>query len=198
MGITKRQTHIPSTIRRVVRPSLIAASAFVFATSVPAAAIPAPAGLHESSKLKAISTSVAKKTVQVMCANEDDAWRAQAEAGVLGPTADPSAGMGGLAKPGASTLYLAWSTCDFLLERLRDGHPDLIEVAASILTLVHESVHLRGVREESVTDCTALMLMPSVAVKFFHFKAGSITLSNLMFYARLAHGAKPASYKTLC
>lgn len=37
----------------------------------------------------------------------------------------------------------------------------------AILTLAHESVHQRGISDESVTDCTAYPLVPGLAANFF-------------------------------
>lgn len=92
--------------------------------------------------------------------------------------------------------------------------------ALAIKSLVHESVHQRGVLDEGVTDCTAVTLVSEVAVRSFGYpatskvyvytktKAGTYrrtsktvpnpVLARLTFWASQWHRAMPAIYQGGC
>jgi hypothetical protein len=93
--------------------------------------------------------------------------------------------------------YSPW-VCQRLEGWLRGKNvPTRYLFAASTLTFLHELVHARGVRDESVADCTALREMPGVLGRYFGVKRAT-TLRALMALAWQEHRLKPASYQTVC
>lgn len=73
-----------------------------------------------------------------------------------------------------NVIYLAPRICDTLHALLYGPGPDDVGVfwaGLAIKTLIHESVHQSGILDEGVTDCTALALVTTYAVKYFHYPA---------------------------
>lgn len=75
--------------------------------------------------------------------------------------------------------------------------PPIRDLATSVFLLVHESMHLRGITDESAADCTALKLLPTVLRKNFGVKKAA-TMKTMMAAAWAAHRASSAEYKRLC
>lgn len=148
-----------------MRPRLLvvlAALALAAATSASAANQPHPT-------LDAIATEVTGYPATVWCENSAEGWAALRAGGpgARGFVRWPN----GAALP-EPTAYIAPWDCLPLLDGLayRDQHePELLGQA--LLTLLHESVHLSGVRDEAAADCAALALVKSYAIRYFGFTA---------------------------
>jgi hypothetical protein len=142
-----------------------------------------PAGFYNSVRLAPAAAFVAGKPVTVLCAKTASDWQQQ------GGRADSY----GLTFPGDNVVKLAPAVCRFL--RATVVNPD--GFGASLLVLVHESIHARGESDEGVTDCDAVHEMPRVAVKFFGVKAGK-QLRAVMYNAWNLRGREPPQYRTVC
>lgn len=153
----------------------------------------APPGFTEAKVLEPAASYVAGKPVHVYCARTDLDLREYTQQMYGG---NPGYEVG-LALPGQNAALLGQSQCYPLIDQLHKRKDDRYDLAESILTLVHESVHLRGVTDEGQTECSAMHEMPRVAVKFFHVKPGK-QLRALMSDAWSAHRAKPAVYQSVC
>jgi hypothetical protein len=171
---------------------LLTAVSAAFA-GLPATAAQAPASFYEARALEPAAAYVAGKPVTVWCAVTESAWHAETRSrGLFG---DPY----GFAKTGGSEFSLKPDLCA-ILARAASGSVstiDLQSLAPSIQTLTHESIHLRGVRDEGETDCRAIHEMPRVAVRFFHVKPGR-QLRALMAAAWAWHRAQPLTYQSVC
>ena len=142
----------------------------------------APAGFYKSVVLAPAASFVAGKPVTVYCANSEYDWQQ------YGGTGSEH----GLAVPGSSVIKLDPDVCRLLrATTIKDGF------GASLLVLVHESIHARGEKEEGVTDCSAVHEMPRVAVKFFHVKAGK-QLRAVMANAWHYRAGETAVYRSVC
>ena len=73
---------------------------------------------------------------------------------------------------GTPTLYLQPTVCETLQVLSRYGPAEVGPYWASqaVHTLVHESKHQAGIRDEGETDCAALAVDDDVAVKYFGYK----------------------------
>lgn len=152
-----------------------------------------PAGFHEAKALEPAASYVAGKHVVIGCAATDLTLREYAQS-LYGGDLGYETGMA-LTPDGAALL--GQSVCYPLMAQLSKRHNGGPLLAESLLTLVHEAVHLRGVTDEGQTECTAIHTMPRVAVKFFHVKAGK-QLRALMSDAWAAHSGEPAAYTAVC
>lgn len=123
-------------------------------------------------RLDAVATSVAGHPVQVSCGSTPTDWAAT-EAANHSVEADGFTFIGQVSTTGAGIIYLAPRICDTLEALLSPYHDDVGPYWASlaIKTIIHESIHQRGVTDESVTDCTALTLVQQYAVSSFGYPA---------------------------
>lgn len=160
---------------------LVAAVAAVALTAAAQAA--PPAGFYESFKLEPAASFVAGKPVKVWCATSQYDWLQYGAKG----------GEQGLTTPGSSEVKIAPDVCRYL--RAAKVNPD--GFGASLLVLVHESIHARGERDEGITDCSAVHEMPRVAVRFFRVKAGK-QLRAVMANAWRYRSGEPAAYRSTC
>lgn len=153
----------------------------------------APAGFTEAKVLEPAASFVSGQHVQVFCARTDLDLREylQSQYGVA-MTFET-----GYALFNGGPIFLGQSNCWPLRDYLARRKVDRADLAESILTLVHESVHTRGIRDEGVTECDAMHEMPRVAVKFFHVKPGK-QLRALMAEAWSAYGDAQPQYQTVC
>jgi hypothetical protein len=205
--ITASDRGVHESPARLERPSraglqavvaqLVCAAALTFAA---AAAAEPPAGFVEQSRLEPIASSLAGRPVQLFCARDLLAWGAFAWQSVGGDAA--LVDEDGLVEPAADVMYLPSDTCGSLIDRLNGRRPPLRMMATAILALVHESEHLAGIGNESTADCTALTLVPIVAITAFHYasspKAKHHQLHNLVALAWDRHRQRPDQYQTLC
>jgi hypothetical protein len=160
------------------------------AAATPGAAAP-PAGFVETVRLEPAASFVARRPVVVNCATTHEVWLAYAAS--FGFNGDSV----GITIPGSSETALSDAMCRSLQVVNRTRAPRLYPLAAAVETLVHESIHMRGERDEGVTDCAAMHEMPRVAVRFFRVRPGR-QLRALMANAWQIHAAKPAPYRTVC
>jgi hypothetical protein len=199
-----REVHDPQPGSRPSRTGLgvlvlLAALAAAVALAAPATA-DTPAGFVERPQLERIVSSVAGRPIQVFCARDLDAWGTLVWQSVGSDAA--LVDEDGLTQAAQGLAYLPSDTCRVLLDRL-DGYTwPLPTLATAILALLHESEHLAGVSNESTADCTALPLVPIVAITHFHYasrpKSKHRQLHNLVAFAWDRHQERPQSYQTLC
>lgn len=156
-----------------------------------AAPVASAGGFYESRVLEPAASYVAKKPVKVWCAKTTAAWRAWSVAVDLTDGANGSAAVGGTA------MHLSHAACPSL-RGAAIGIPQYSPtLSATIGGLTHEAIHLRGERDEGVTDCAAMHEMPRVAVLFFGIKPGR-QLRELMADAWDYHRSQSAQYLTVC
>jgi hypothetical protein len=158
-------------------------------TAAPASAETVPAGFHLESHFTAAATFVARKPVAVACANTYTDWRAWVGAHV--------GDANGSAQPGGDVAKLSPDACRYLRDRQRGRAVSLYSIAASLLVLVHESIHLRGEHDEGVTDCAASHEMVGVARQFFGFKTRT-AIRALMAQVAKVRDREPAVYRSVC
>lgn len=164
----------------------------MIAATVAAIAIAAaPSGFTEAKTLEPAASFVAGKAAAVYCPASSYEWSAYVS------RYTSAVGVNGLTVPGSSETMLSPAVCSTLVDRLRRRWTDSYDLAAYILTLVHEAVHERGSVDEGQTECAAMHEMPRVAVKYFRVKAGK-QLRALMSDAWAFHAAKPAAFRTVC
>jgi hypothetical protein len=186
---------------RAGRRAILALSILATAlTLAPSATAEPPAGFIEPTQLERIASAVAGRRVQLFCARSLSAWgdfvwqAVGADAALIDED--------GLAEPARGILYLPSDSCQSLLDRLSGHRSPLRAMATAILALVHESEHLAGISNESTADCTALTLVPIVAIEDFHYASKAKTqhqqLHNLVAFAWDRHRQRPNSYQTLC
>lgn len=140
-------------------------------------------GFHSSPKLAPAASFVAKKPITVLCANTLADWQH------YGRTSQEF----GAAIPGDNVIKLAPSVCKFLVAKIIDYDG----FGASLLVLVHESIHARGESDEGITDCAAVHEMPRVAVKYFKVKPGKY-LRGVMANAWNYRYREAPPYRTVC
>lgn len=141
--------------RKIIVVAVVALAGFVLATSAAASNWP-------SGRLDSAASAVAGHPVQVWCEDNWGDWiHLGDDVGV-----DFSYLMG-FTFPSEPIVFINPAHCE-TLHALETG----LQVGAyhsslALLTLAHEAVHQRGVRDESVTDCTALPLVPGLASNYF-------------------------------
>jgi hypothetical protein len=150
-----------------------------------------PANFSEAKTLEPAAAYVAKKPVKVWCATSDQAWH-----NFMVSTYGSDDGANGSSVPGSSELKLSNLVCS-TLNRARQLplSPD-ITTAASVEVLTHESIHLRGEKDEGITDCNAMHEMAGVASRFYHFRYAR--LRALMAFAWKWHATVPADLRSVC
>lgn len=181
--------------------------------------VTAPArGAYQEPGLNAAASAVAGHAVIASCAATDAEW-AQFET-VPG---FPFEVDGFTYASKDNVIYLSPRVCQTLTaleDPLKRNEVGPYWAALAIKSLVHESVHQRGVLDEGVTDCTAVTLVSEVAVRSFGYpatskvyvytktKAGTYrrtsktvpnpVLARLTFWASQWHRAMPAIYQGGC
>lgn len=146
----------------------ILGAAVVAVLVAPAAALASTASNWPDSRLDAVATSVAGHPVSVWCESSDQDW-VSAEQEIGSPDLDGFT-FQGMATP---TVFVAPHVCATLHYILQFGYQatGLLWDAEAIETLIHESVHQRGITDEAVTDCTAMPLVEGYAISSFGFPA---------------------------
>jgi hypothetical protein len=168
--------------------------------------------------LNATASAVAGHPVIVSCATSSSEWAA------FEATAGYAAEVDGFTFAARdNVIYLGPRVCQTLLALVTpNSHGDVgpYWAALAIKTIIHESVHQRGVLDEAVTDCTALSLLTQYAVSSFGYPATIKTfvytktklgtfkrrnatvpnpeLARLAYWAEQWHLAMPANYQGGC
>lgn len=169
---------------------LLGAVVVALALVASASAAP-PAGFYEAKRLAAPASFVARKPASINCAKDAASWHAWA---------DPIYGnvpVNASSKPGSSEAYFSPIICRTLLAKLNKRAVNPYTFAASVLGLVHESIHLRGETNEGTTDCKAVHEMPRVLVTWFGVKPGA-ALRAVMAQAWRYRSTEPPAYRTAC
>lgn len=95
------------------------------------------------------------------------------------------------------TIYFATPGCDVLAQV--KGRPETRTTwgGSSLRTFVHETWHMRGITDESETECRALREIGQVALQRFHV-TDRRWLHDAIGYAWAGHRSLPADYTRLC
>lgn len=165
----------------------------MLATLAAVVALGLPAGFVEAPGLEPAASFAAGKPVTVACAASMYDWRDFTTA--RGSKITPE---GTASSVGGDVAFLDPDVCYRLTRALRKPPIDAAVFAEYLTVLVHESEHLRGLRDESETDCAALAVLPQVAHRFFHYRFHRAPLRTLMRYAWESHRRRPAGYRTVC
>lgn len=138
-------------------------------------------------KMNAVATWSAGKTVTAWCESEASAWSAITSARGVNPSV---AGFTVFAEP---VVYLSPQVCTNLNYPLTDPR-----LGVGLDTLLHESAHQRGFRDEALTECAARVLIYSALREFYGVPFFSPTM-RLQVNAALAYSlALPAVYQHGC
>lgn len=128
-----------------------------------------PPGFVARPALGARVASVAKKPVDVYCANDEQAWiaasgsNAQAGRDALGYVDHVS----------GSQIFLSPDVCRPLLAKINGRHLYLLDFGAALEVLAHEASHISGIADEGETECAALAVVPPLARSQFGIKKTS-------------------------
>lgn len=159
--------------------TLVAAA--VLALVAVTAAAPARAdhlpGFRESVRLSPRASAIVGKPVRVYCTGDRELW-ADTAIGKGG-----NAGTGGFANSDRGEAYLAPWVCSPLERWLRGKTVPLRDLAVGIHVLIHESIHLRGVHDETPAECGAVREAGKWARTLFGVKREA-TLRQVVTYVR--------------
>lgn len=126
------------------------------------AAPAAIAGNSPHPTLDAVATAVAGKPVTVHCENSWYDWIVFfADQGIDG------GGINGFTSMSRPVVFVSPRQCETLHALINREVVGTYYAASALLTLIHESVHQRGIRDEGLADCTALPLVPQFAASHF-------------------------------
>ena len=165
------------------------------ALALTAAASAAPDGFRESARLTPIASGVTGRPVTVWCARTPAIWR---DTVVPLYPGQRWATLNGYAMVNEPATYLAPWVCQTLEGWLRGKSAPTPEVLGRrLLTLVHEAIHLRGILDEGVTDCTALSLVPGVARASFRIRSAKV-LHAVVRAAQDEHNESPVKFRGSC
>lgn len=147
---------------RLGRRALLVALVLVLALLLVASA---RAGNAPDLRLDAAATEIAGHPVSVHCEAEPAAWAEIVAANFPGTPFSPDR-LQGFAPYGGSVVYLSPANCLTLRAELKAEPPAglLRFTGEALMTLLHESIHARGVVDEHSTDCAALGLLRHYAV----------------------------------
>jgi hypothetical protein len=164
--------------------------ATVLAAVAASAAVAAPTGYRDTTRLQPIGQALSPGTL-VYCSSGEAQW--QADVSVRFPSATRVIGyyVGGV----PPEVFLSPGTCRALEGWLRGKNvPTLRALAVHSLSFVHEIVHTQGVVGEREADCGALRILPGVLRVHFRVK-NTVTLRKVMQLARAENNAKPYEYR---
>lgn len=175
------------------------------------------AAAYQVPQLNAVASAVAGHSVIASCAADTREWVQFENAANFSIEVD-----GFTQASQSNVIFLSPRVCQTLTALLTPQSQDVgpYWAALAIKTIIHESVHQRGVLDESVTDCTALSLVAQYAASSFgyaakikqtsyvkvkdgHFKRVVKTVPNpalarLVRWALAWHLAMPANYQGAC
>jgi hypothetical protein len=166
-----------------MRFALIAAAALAALTLAPVALADPPPGFREAVSLELASSRVAGKPVRVYCGPRE---------------LPPLDGHSGATWPGSNFVHLDNEVCASLGDlqrrlRVRDDR-----AAWGLLTIVHESLHARGLVDENETDCAALKQLAASAILDFGFKPRTTRLRIIVRTTWLLHRTGPYADGPAC
>lgn len=115
--------------------------------------------------LNQVASKIAGKPVTVQCEFNADSWQTLVRANFEpDPVSSDIVGFTNIEYP---VVYLSPRICHAFSQWDTFGtDAGLVPFSLALLTLTHESVHQRGIRDESATSCTALTEVRSVAGLF--------------------------------
>lgn len=141
-------------------------------------------GFSATPSLNPWESAIAQKPAQVFCWHT--AITAQGQQDAAGYTDSV----------GGTQTYLAPWICNALLKMQNHRKVDTQTASVAFFVFTHEAFHLRGVADESVTDCDALHAMPGYLHSLLHYTHAQI--HTAMGWAWNAHWDEPALYKKDC
>ncbi len=164
-------------------------------------------------RLNVVASSVAGHGVVVSCGSGSTDWATTEHTQGLTFETDGFTFIGR-----NNIIYLAPRVCDTLEALLDPAAHDSLGTywpALAIKTIIHESVHQSGVKDESATDCTALSLVKQYAVSSFGFPVSikkqvivkrvvktivvpNPALASLVLWATAWHRTLPINYQGVC
>lgn len=151
------------------------------------------AAFTRGSVLEPAAAYVAGQPVAVFCASSRAEWEQAKEEHRL-------AGANAWGFKDAAGIYIHPNGCRLLRAEAkgRTLTDPLVLQAGFIVTLVHESIHVRQpLWGEGEVECAAMHEAPRVMVKFFHVKAGK-QLRAWMAAAWVVHRSDPPVYQSVC
>lgn len=167
------------------------AAAGVLAGTALATDIAPPAGFTLSAPLSKPASFVAGKPAKVYCADTQAHFNAadgQYTGMVLGA---------GFSQIGGGQTFMAPWVCVYLNRWLAKKPLTRQHLAQALVTTLHEAEVEKGTSDESLADCQALAIMPTVVKKFFPLR-GVYTIHDLMRDAWDGHADQPPVYLTHC
>lgn len=167
---------------------------FAVAAAITGTAHAAPDGFTRAAVLEPVVQYVSGKTGDVLCAKTIAVWDAEKATHQL-----DGAFVWGFTDLPSETVYIHPNGCRVLRAEIKGNKlvAPLTLKAGFVVTLVHESMHVKGIINEGVAECDAMHLAPRVMVKFFHVKPGK-QLRAYMAAAWEVHDTAPPEYQTVC
>lgn len=158
----------------------------LLALSLVSVASAAPDGFRESARLSPIAQALSVPEARVYCAVDDTRWVEMLPREAAGADAYTRFST-------RSSNLMAWMC------RQLEGPAKPLNVrwAKALLTFVHETVHLRGVRGEAEAECTAYRETAKVTILHFGIR-NRRTLHKMMDNVKAIHQAKPSEYRDIC
>ncbi|MBA2726516.1 MAG: hypothetical protein H0U53_11040 [Actinobacteria bacterium] len=156
--------------------------------------------------LNEIASAVAGKNVTVHCETNTAAWNFH----IIDITEGEMRGaeVHGYAYANGKRAFISPQACLPLRAALkvRVNASTAYAFSLGLLTLVHESLHLRGMVDEGMTECMAFRLAPELLNAFgvpAKITVNGTRVANPMVkriktYLSLAHESLPAEYLTVC
>lgn len=123
-----------------------------------------------SANVDALASEVAGKPVSVHCETNADTWRELVNQNF---EPDPISNMiAGFTNLREAKVFLGPQICQALIQAERFGavNAGLLPFSLAILTLVHETIHQRGITDENQTSCAAKKETPAIAEKYYGIK----------------------------
>jgi hypothetical protein len=167
---------------------------------------------HE--KINAIASKMAGKTVSIHCEINSETWHQMVQ--------DTSGGtrngtdIDGYAFPNGTRAFVSPRVCEALWIDIQEGYlvAGLYPLTNALFAVLHEAVHLTGVMDENITDCTALKafksFLPMVGVPltvtkvvidhgtYRYKKVPNPHAQKMVSLAQRIHDTRPAEYSAPC
>lgn len=156
------------------RALLVLVLAAVFAPAASADHLP---GFRESVRLSPRASMIVGQPVRVYCTGDRDLWADY----VIGE--GWIAGTEGFANFDRGEAYLAPWVCSPLERWVRGKTVPLRDLAVGIRVLIHESIHLRGIHDETTAECGSVREARRWARDLFGVKRAA-ALRQVVTYVR--------------
>lgn len=167
----------------------------VVAAAIASSAAAVPDGFRASARLSPIAAEISGKPAEVYCASGASPWATWL---TLMRSVNAPPASTGYVPPTDDVAYLSPDTCQELEGWIRGKNiPKLEQLGWSVLTLVHESMHVRGLDNEGETDCAALAAMPRVLRVHFKVRKPAV-LKTVMVAAWKKHRLSGPAYQGNC